>query len=67
MRSAKVEPILQNAETLIEEHPDSALVLLNEILEAHKLKKSVYYQYYLLQIQAKYKSYKDITSDTLIY
>lgn len=67
MQSAKVEPLLQNVDTLIEEHPDSALVLLNEIPEAHRLKKSVYYEYFLLLIQAKDKSYKDITSDTLIF
>ncbi len=67
MQSAKVEPILQKLEILVEQYPDSALVLLNEIPEAHKLKKSVYYQYYLLLIQAKDKSYKDITSDTLIF
>lgn len=66
-QSERVVPILQKAETLVEQYPDSALVLLNEIPDAHKLKKSLYYRYYLLQIQAKDKSYKDITSDTLIF
>lgn len=66
-QAERVVPILQKAETLVEQYPDSALVLLNGIPEAHKLKKALYYQYYLLQIQAKDKSYKDITSDTLIF
>nr|WP_321354499.1 hypothetical protein [uncultured Draconibacterium sp.] len=63
----KVEPILQKVETLLEQHPDSALVLLEEIPNPQSLKKSLYYQYFLLQIQAKDKSYRDITSDTLIF
>lgn len=64
---SKVELILQKTETFIEQHPDSALVLLQQIPDAQHLKRKTYYQYYLLQIQAKDKSYKDITSDTLIY
>ena len=63
----KVEPILQKAETLIEQHPDSALVLLEEIPNPQSLKKSLYYRYSLLQLQAKDKSYQDITSDTLLF
>lgn len=63
----EVELILQKAETFVEQNPDSALVLLHEITDAQKLKKELYYQYFLLEIQAKYKSYKDITADTLIF
>ena len=66
-QSVKVEPILQNAETLVKQHPDSVLVLLDEIPNPQSLKKSLYYRYYLLQIQAKDKSSRDITSDTLIF
>lgn len=66
-QSEKVEPILQSAETLVEQHPDSVLVLLGEIPNPQSLKKSLYYEYFLLQIQAKDKSYKDITADTLIF
>lgn len=66
-QSEKVEPIFQDVETLLEQHPDSALVLLEEIPNPQSLKKSLYYQYYLLQLQAKDKSYRDITSDTLIF
>ncbi len=66
-QSIKIESILQNVETVIEQHPDSALILLEEITNPQSLKKSSYYWYCLLQIQAKDKSYQDITSDTLIF
>lgn len=66
-QSERVEPILQKAETLVEQHPDSVLVLLEKVHDAQHLNKSLFYQYYLLQIKAKDKSYKDITSDTLIF
>jgi len=65
--SEKVEPIFQRVKTILEQHPDSALILLEEIPNPQSLKKSLYYRYYLLQIQAKDKSYQDITSDTLIF
>lgn len=66
-QSKRVEPILQKAEQVLEHSPDSALVLLHDITNAQKLKKELYYQYYLLQIQAKYKSDKDITADSLVF
>ncbi len=62
----KVEPIFRRVETILEQYPDSALILLDEIPNPQSLKKSLYYRYYLLQIQAKDKSYQDISSDTLI-
>ncbi len=66
-QSVRVEPMLQKAESLVEQHPDSALLILDEITNAQKLKKALYYRYYLVQIQAKDKSYEDITSDTLVF
>lgn len=66
-QAERVKPILQEAKTLMEQNPDSALVVLNEISDPQKLKKALYYEFYLLQIQAKDKSYKDITPDTLIF
>ena len=51
----------------MEQHPDSALVLLEEIPDPQSFNKSLYYQYYLIYVQAKDKSYQDITSDTLIF
>ncbi|WP_340112989.1 tetratricopeptide repeat protein [Maribellus mangrovi] len=63
----KVKPVLESAEALLETHPDSALVILSEIANPKSLQKSLYYEYFLVQIQAKYKCDKDITSDTLIF
>ncbi|MFV0269406.1 MAG: DUF4381 family protein [Draconibacterium sp.] len=66
-QSVKVEPILKEAEKRVEQHPDSTLFWLKEIPNPQSLKKSLYYEYFLIQIQAKDKSYRDITSDTLIF
>lgn len=66
-QAKKVEPVLERAEALLETHPDSALVILNEISNPQSLAKSLYYDYYLVQLQAKYKSDKDITADTLVF
>jgi len=63
----KVEPVLERAEALLETHPDSALVILNEISNPQSLQKSLYYEYFLVQIQAKYKNYEDITTDSLVF
>ncbi|MCE4564667.1 tetratricopeptide repeat protein [Maribellus sp. CM-23] len=59
--------IFERAAIAIEQYPDSSLILLEEIPNPQSLKKSLYYQYYLLQIQAKYKNSKDITADSLIF
>lgn len=66
-KKLKIEQILHEAENLVENHPDSTLVLLEKIREPEHLKKSQYYYYSLICIQAKDKSYRDITSDTLIF
>ena len=66
-QTARVEPVLQNAETLVEQYPDSALVVLGTIPDPQSLKKSLFYRYSLLQIEARDKSYQDISTDTLIF
>lgn len=66
-RKQKFEPILQQAASIMEEHPDSALVILKQFNDLQGLKRSDYYQYYLLNIQAKDKIYQDITTDSLIF
>ncbi|WP_297101596.1 tetratricopeptide repeat protein [uncultured Draconibacterium sp.] len=55
------------AEIIMEQDPDSALVILDAFTHAHKKKKELYYKYQLVKIQAKYKCYKDISNDTLIF
>ena len=65
--SQPVDQILSKAETLVEQHPDSALALLDSISYAQNLRKARYDRYLLLKVQAKDKSYRDITSDTLLF
>jgi tetratricopeptide (TPR) repeat protein len=59
--------VLSEVENIVEQQPDSALSLLNSILFPENLKESQYNQFILLQIQAKDKCDKDITSDTIIF
>ncbi len=47
--------------------PDSALVLLNKIQNPQRLNKPQYYDYFLLRVRAKDKTFNDITQDTLIF
>lgn len=63
----KLEPILEMAESIMEQDPDSALVILDAVTHAHRQKKELYYKYQLVKIEAKYKCYKDISTDTLIF
>jgi len=59
--------ILSDAENILEQQPDSALHLLNTILFPEELNQNMFNRYQLLLIQAKDKSDKDITSDTVIF
>ena len=63
----EVNDILLKVENIVEQQPDSALQLLNTVLFPENLNKAMYNKYYLLLLQAKDKSYKDITSDTVIF
>ena len=60
-------PIFQKADKLLETNPDSSLIILDKIPEPEHLRKSLFYRCFLIRIQAKDKSYQDITSDTLIF
>ena len=62
-----VNDVFTQVESIIEQQPDSALELLNTVLFPEDLDKSGFNKYYLLLLQAKDKSYKDITSDTIIF
>ena len=59
--------IIVQAESIVEQQPDSALRLLNTVLFPEKLNKSRYNKFNLIMLEAKDKSYKDITSDTVIF
>lgn len=63
----KIDETMDVVEHLVEQHPDSALNLLDSLVYPANLNKSQYNRYMLLELQAKDKSYKDITSDTAIW
>ena len=65
--SGKVAGILRAAEDVMEQNPDSALVLLDSIPEPYELNKKQHAEYILCLVRAKYKSDKDISNDTLIF
>lgn len=57
---------LDNAEQLMNEKPDSALILLNNIDKTQRLSASQNARYALLYSQALDKNYIDVTNDSLI-
>ena len=61
------EELMKSVESIIEQHPDSALKMLNSILFPEDLNKRLYNKYNLLRVRAKDKCYKDITGDTIIF
>lgn len=65
--SKKNSEILDEVENIVEHQPESALSLLGSILYPEHLNKHQYNRFILLQLQAKDKSYKDITTDSVIF
>ena len=63
----KSEKILEQAENIVELHPDSTLSLLEAIRNPYLLTKEQHAKYVLRLVQAKDKCDKDITADTLIF
>lgn len=62
----KNDLLFSKSESLLETDPDSALTVLRTVLYPEDLTEEGYYRYFLLKIQAEYKSYQDITSDSII-
>lgn len=59
--------LLTEAETLMETNPDSAMLLIDSIFYPEaSLSRKQYMHYLLARVQARYKNYRDISSDTLI-
>ena len=58
--------LLEKVNQLVEQYPDSALLLLDSI-NTNLLSEVQHYDFVLLQVQAKDKSYQDITSETEIF
>lgn len=65
--SENAERYIFEAESLIDNKPDSALALLDSILYPENLNKEKFNKYNLLRIQARDKSNKDISNDTIIF
>jgi tetratricopeptide (TPR) repeat protein len=63
----KVNTLFDTVENIVEQYPDSALILLDSIRNPYELNESQHAKYVLLSVQAKDKAYRDITSDTLIF
>jgi tetratricopeptide (TPR) repeat protein len=59
--------LLRNVETIVEQQPDSAFRLLNTILFPEDMSESLFHKHTLLLLQAKDKSDRDITADTIIF
>lgn len=59
--------ILVKLEESVEKKPDSVLSILDSIIDPYILKEEDHNKFLLLQIQAKDKSYKNISSDTLLF
>jgi tetratricopeptide (TPR) repeat protein len=66
-QTGDVEKIFNEVETILEQQPDSALNLLYSIVSPNNLNESRLNKYNLLLVQAKDKTYKDISRDTLIF
>jgi len=62
----KEDRLMSDAEKIVEAYPDSAAGLLDSI-KPKQLNKKRYHRYMLLLLQAKDKSYQDITTDTAIF
>ena len=60
--------LLEKAQNCIESAPDSALMYLDSIFLPEKfLSKENYMEYLVTNVQAKYKNFKDIKDDTMIF
>ncbi|MDR2947627.1 MAG: tetratricopeptide repeat protein [Prevotella sp.] len=66
-KTGNADRVLTTVENIVEQYPDSALILLDSISNSNNLSDKEENLYRLLQIQAKDKTYKDITSDTVIF
>jgi DNA-binding CsgD family transcriptional regulator len=64
--SEEIAQLMELAETVLEQQPDSALHYLNAIQNPARLNKTRYADYHLLRIQAKDKAGQDISADTMI-
>lgn len=67
LQDNKTDELLDQAEELLIQQPDSALRLLETVTHPRTLSEKLYNRYSLLHIQAKDKNFKKIADDTLFY
>ena len=62
------QALLTKARQVVDNHPDSALHLIDSIFYPEKsLNKKDYMSYLVTRVQARYKNYIDVSNDTLIF
>jgi tetratricopeptide (TPR) repeat protein/DNA-binding CsgD family transcriptional regulator len=67
-RQPETSHLLKQAEQLIEEYPDSAYKYIDSITVPEKdLSRKEYMSYLVVKVQSKYKTYRNINDDTLIF
>lgn len=60
--------LLVQAEQLMDDHPDSAMVLIDSISNPEKIfNKENYMRYWLARVQARHKNHLPVNEDTLIF
>lgn len=59
--------IFDKVKHIVDQYPDSALLLLDSIQNPYELNKSEFAEFVLRSVQARHKAEKDIGSDTLIF
>lgn len=60
--------LLQQAQQLVDTHPDSAMHLIDSIFYPDaSLNRKSYMEFLVTQVQAKYKTYRPVAEDTLIF
>jgi len=65
--SKKADAVLQSVEDIVEQYPDSAFLLLDSIDNPYELNEGQQAKYFLLSVESKYKTEKDISKDSLIF
>ena len=61
-----IRPLLEKADSLLVSHPDSAFLMLDTVSNLDKYAENEYAEWCLLLTQARDKSYREHTSDSLI-
>lgn len=66
-QNSKSAHLIEQAQNIVENSPDNALLLLDSIENPEALSKDIYMQYILTSTESRYLADKDITGDSLIF